>query len=215
MRTIRQNVFETNSSSMHAVCILTETEYENIKSGKGLLVGEDHYEDLSLEAVQKYFKSQADYLKERNDEYRAGLKEIKKLEKRDASSLTNKERSWIRWNIELFKSDPKKAIENGTKELKDQIAENEKNLETLENEEFIKNVANKVLLVVDSLSYIKDNDFDYEEAGLTEDEFEYVQDFLSEKDNLNTFGDDYENNQVDSRTINGQKVYVLSYSGYK
>lgn len=214
MRTIRQNVFETNSSSMHAVCILTETEYENIKSGKGLLVGEDHYEDLSVEAVQKYFNSQAEYLRERNDEYRAGLKEIKKLEKRDASSLTNKERSWIIWNIELFKSDPKKAIENGTKKLKDQIAENEKNLETLENEEFIKNVANKVLLVVDSLSYIKDNDFDYEEAGLTEDEFEYVQDFLSKKDNLNTFGDDYENNQVDSRTINGQKVYVLSYSGY-
>lgn len=214
MRTIRQNVFETNSSSMHAVCILTETEYENIKAGKGLIVGEDHYEDLSVEAVQKYFNNQAEYLKERNDEYRAGLKEIKTLEKRDASSLTNKERSFIRWNIELFKSDPKKAIENGTKELKDQISENEKNLETLENEEFIKNVADKVLLVVDSLSYIKDNDFDYEEAGLTEKEFEYIQDFLSEKDNLNTFGDGYENNEVDSRTINGQKVYVLSYSGY-
>ena len=214
MRTIRQNVFETNSSSMHAVCILTETEYENIKSGKGLLVGEDHYEDLSVEAVQKYFNNQAEYLKERNDEYRAGLKEIKTLEKRDASSLTNKERSFIRWNIELFKSDPKKAIENGTKELKDQISENEKNLETLENEEFIKNVADKALLVVDSLSYIKDNDFDYEEAGLTEKEFEYIQDFLSEKDNLDTFGDGYENNEVDSRTINGQKVYVLSYSGY-
>ena len=214
MRTIRQNVFETNSSSMHAVCILTETEYENIKEGKGLLVGEDHYEDLSVEAVQKYFNNQAEYLKERNDEYRAGLKEIKTLEKRDASSLTNKERSFIRWNIELFKSDPKKAIENGTKELKDQISENEKNLETLENEEFIKNVADKALLVVDSLSYIKDNDFDYEEAGLTEKEFEYIQDFLSEKDNLDTFGDGYENNEVDSRTINGQKVYVLSYSGY-
>lgn len=214
MRTIRQNVFETNSSSMHAVCILTETEYENIKSGKGLLVGEDHYEDLSVEAVQKYFNNQAEYLKERNDEYRAGLKEIKTLEKRDASSLTNKERSFIRWNIELFKSDPKKAIENGTKELKDQISENEKNLETLENEEFIKNVADKALLVVDSLSYIKDNDFDYEEAGLTEKEFEYIQDFLSEKDNLDTFGDGYEHNEVDSRTINGQKVYVLSYSGY-
>ena len=214
MRTIRQNVFETNSSSMHAVCILTETEYENIKSGKGLIVGEDHYEDLSVEAVQKYFNSQAEYLRERNDEYRAGLKEIKTLEKRDASSLTNKERSFIRWNIELFKSDPKKAIENGIKELNDQISEYEETLEILENEEFIKNVADKVLLHAESLQSIKDNDFDYEEAGLTEKEFEYVQNFLSEKDNIDTFGDDYEHNEVDSRTINGQKIYVLSYSGY-
>lgn len=190
MRTIRQNVFETNSSSMHAVCILTETEYENIKSGKGLIVGEDHYEDLSVEAVQKYFNSQAEYLRERNDEYRAGLKEIKTLEKRDASSLTNKERSFIRWNIELFKSDPKKAIENGIKELNDQISEYEETLEILENEEFIKNVADKVLLHAESLQSIKDNDFDYEEAGLTEKEFEYVQNFLSEKDNIDTFGDE-------------------------
>lgn len=214
MRTIRQNVFETNSSSMHAVCILTETEYENIKSGKGLIVGGDHYEELSLETVQKYFNSQAEYYKERNTEYKAGLEEIKKLGKRDASSLTNKECSLIRWNIDLFKSDPKKAIENGTKELKEMISQNEKSLETLENEEFIKNVAKKVLYHIEDLRSIKENDFDYEEADMTEEEFDYVQDFLSEMDNIDSFGYGYENQEVNSRKIDGQEVYVLSYSGY-
>lgn len=34
MRTIRQNTFETNSSSTHSVAIVTEEEYENLINGK-------------------------------------------------------------------------------------------------------------------------------------------------------------------------------------
>lgn len=214
MRTIRQNVFETNSSSMHAVCILTETEYKNLKEGKGLIVGDSHYEDINVETVQQYFKEQAEYLKKKNIEYKADIEELKKLENRTVDSFTNKERYLIRWNTELFKSNPKEAIKNGLKELNDMIAENEKSLETLENEDFIKKIADKVLYHIDSIQYIKDNDFDYEEAGLTEDEFEYIQDFLSEKDNIDSFGYGYENQEVNSRKIDGQEVYVLSYSGY-
>lgn len=214
MRTIRQNVFETNSSSMHAVCILTETEYENIKAGKGLIVGNSHYEDITVETVQKYFKEQAEYLKKRNVEYKADIEELKTLENRTVDSFTNRERYLIRWNTELFKSNPKQAIENGLKELNDMISENEESLKTLENEDFIKKIADKVIYHIDSIQYIKDNDFDYEEAGITEDEFEYIQDFLSEKDNIDSFGYGYENSNVDSRDINGQRIYVLSYSGY-
>jgi hypothetical protein len=214
MRTIRQNVFETNSSSMHAVCILTETEYKNIKEGKGLIAGESHYKDINVEAVQQYFKEQAEYLKKRNAERKVDIEDLKTLENRTVDSFTNRERYLIRWDIDLYKSDPKKAIENGLKELNDQISENEKDLETLENEEFINRVANKVLYHIDALQYIKDNDFDYEEAGLTSEEFEYMRDFLSDMDNIDSFGYGYENQNVDSRKIDGQEIYVLSYSGY-
>ena len=34
MKTIRQNTFETNSSSTHSVAIVTEEEYENLRNGK-------------------------------------------------------------------------------------------------------------------------------------------------------------------------------------
>lgn len=214
MRTIRQNVFETNSSSMHAVCILTETEYKNLKEGKGLIVGDSHYEDINVETVQQYFKEQAEYLKKKNAEYKVDIEYLKTLENRTVDSFTNREKSLIRWNVELFKSNPKEAIENGLKELNNMIAENEKSLETLENEDFIKKIADKVICHIDSIQYIKDNDFDYEEAGLTEDEFEYIQDFLSERDNIDSFGYGYENQEVNSRKIDGQEVYVLSYSGY-
>ena len=34
MKTIRENVFETNSSSMHSCTILTDSEYNDFKNGK-------------------------------------------------------------------------------------------------------------------------------------------------------------------------------------
>lgn len=214
MRTIRQNVFETNSSSMHAVCILTETEYDDIKRGKGLIAGEDHYEEVNADTVKKHFTEKAEYLKKIKLQYKADIEEIKKLENRKVDSLTNKEKGLIRWNVNLFMSNPKEAIEKGIENLKENISEIEESLVNLDNEDFIKKVADKTMQVIDSLQYIKDNDFDYEEADMTEDEFDYVKEFLSDYDNIDSFGYGYENSDVNSRNINGQKVYVLSYSGY-
>ena len=37
MKTIRRNTFETNSSSVHCVTILSDKEYQNIKNGKAAL----------------------------------------------------------------------------------------------------------------------------------------------------------------------------------
>lgn len=215
MRTIRQNVFETNSSSMHAVCILTETEFENIKAGKGFIAGEDHYEEVNADTVKKYFKECSDYLEERNAENKANIEELKNLKGRAADSLTNKEKSLLLWDTALFKSYPEKAIEKGLEQLNNNILENEKFFEKLNNEDYIKKITDKILYHIDSLQSIKENEFDYEEAGMTKEEFEYFQEFLSDYDNIDSFGYGYENSNLDSRDINGLKVYVLSYSGYR
>ena len=37
MKTIRRNTFETNSSSVHCVTILSDKEYQNIENGKAVL----------------------------------------------------------------------------------------------------------------------------------------------------------------------------------
>lgn len=214
MRTIRQNVFETNSSSMHAVCILTETEYDNIKRGKGLIAGEDHYVEINADTVKKYFKECSDYLEKRNAENKANIEELKNLKGRAADSLTNKEKSLLLWDTALFKSYPEKAIEKGLEQLNNNILENEESFEKLNNEDFIKKITDKILYYIDSLQSIKENEFDYEEADMTEEEFEYFQEFLSDYDNIDSFGYGYENSNVDSRNINGQEIYVLSYSGY-
>ena len=214
MRTIRQNTFETNSSSCHAVCILTDREYEDIVAGKGLIAGEDHYEEITAETVKEYFEKQKKYLEKRNVEYKEDIEKVKKLKGRPVDSLDNKEKYLIQWNVTLFMASPDTAIQNGIESLNKMISENEKGIEKLSNEEVIKKVADKVIYYMDSLQYVKDDNFDYEEAGMTEEEYGHFRDFLSNYDNIESFGYGYENSNVDSRTIDGHKVYVLSYSGY-
>lgn len=56
-RTIRFNVFETNSSSTHSICICTKEEYEDFKNGKYYY---DDYEDTLVPSNSVTIESDED-----------------------------------------------------------------------------------------------------------------------------------------------------------
>lgn len=71
---IRQGVFETNSSSTHAVALLTDEEYREYKAGNvwisrhGRLVGKDEIDKISKEAKATYLKQTEREWKECSDD---------------------------------------------------------------------------------------------------------------------------------------------------
>lgn len=64
MRTIRRNVFETNSSSSHSISISTETDWEAFKNGQRWV---DYRELLTFEEavsrVEEYYPEDAEKLR--------------------------------------------------------------------------------------------------------------------------------------------------------
>lgn len=60
MISIRKNVFETNSSSTHSLCICTENEYDKFKNGD--MMYDDYNEELQFVSDKE--------LEEEEDKYR-------------------------------------------------------------------------------------------------------------------------------------------------
>lgn len=62
MRQIRQNTFETNSSSTHSLVLCTEDEFNNWKSGKALLNVDTHtFVKYEKPSNKDYKEARADY----------------------------------------------------------------------------------------------------------------------------------------------------------
>ena len=62
MRQIRQNTFETNSSSTHSLVLCTEDEFNNWKSGKTLLNTYTHtFVDYFEPSTKDYEEAKVDY----------------------------------------------------------------------------------------------------------------------------------------------------------
>ena len=59
MKTIRRNTFETNSSSVHCVTILSDKEFNLIKEGKAVLEG-NCVEEITSELVNNYINDKID-----------------------------------------------------------------------------------------------------------------------------------------------------------
>ena len=63
MRQIRQNTFETNSSSTHSLVLCTEDEFNDWKSGKTLLNTYMHtFVDYSEPSIKDYEEAKVDYV---------------------------------------------------------------------------------------------------------------------------------------------------------
>ena len=65
--------------------------------------------------------------------------------------------------------------------------------------------------------YQKDDDgyiLSADDYGCSEEEFNWAIEFLNDKDNIDTYGNGYDESRYDSRAIDGVMVHVLSYSGY-
>lgn len=90
---IRQQSFETNSSSEHALILLTENEYKDWKSGKVFLLGHDKVisVDEVLRKMHEDPKYNGDYSEEDIKEY---LYDI------DAEEYTSWEDN--AWDVEIF-----------------------------------------------------------------------------------------------------------------
>jgi len=92
---IRRGTFETNSSSTHALCILTKEEYNNILNGKGHLYRlrgsfqSPKYKYLSIEEYEKYI-----------EEDKFGIYEVDRYFLLDDSK--DNEESYIENNVEVI-----------------------------------------------------------------------------------------------------------------
>ncbi len=70
MKTIRQNTFETNSSSTHSITIVTKNQYEDWKSGKVLF--NKWKEEFVPVKVKDLFEIKKEYLIENSSELSNG-----------------------------------------------------------------------------------------------------------------------------------------------
>ena len=66
MKTIRRNVFETNSSSVHCVTILSDKEYQNIENGKAVLDYHD-YVEITPQFIQEKIAKDKKRIQENKD----------------------------------------------------------------------------------------------------------------------------------------------------
>ena len=90
---IRQQSFETNSSSEHALILLTENEYKDWKSGKVFLLGHDKV--ISVDEVLKKMHEDPNY----NGDYsEVDIKDY--LYNIDAEEYTSWEDN--AWDVEIF-----------------------------------------------------------------------------------------------------------------
>ena len=196
MKTIRNNVFETNSSSCHSVTILTDSEYEKFKNNE--LVYNTRYDELI--SLKDYCRDTIKYLTTSSlDNY------VESLEKYD----TVKHESW-----ELSKE-----------ELQEEIS-NINNLKNLSDEQidqviewFSNNIINGEYPHGFSLEdFCESYDIDIETTKYFNRTQIYLLNNLISNSQLYTyegFNDmgDYETYDV-SREINGEKVHVIGYYGY-
>ena len=224
MKTIRRNVFETNSSSVHCVTILSDKEYQNIKNGKAVLNYRD-YVEITPQFIQEKIAEDKKYFESSIKEYEKNIEKFEKLINVDTGDWSEEDKrtiagwTWKRLSGSELKIKLHEYLERAKEriqEYKDSIAETD----SLNPEKMVK-LLEKMIPDLERLKeeYNEDENDDEDilsadDYGCSEKEFNWAIDFLNDKDNINTYGSGYDESSYDSRTIDGVKVHVLSYSGY-
>lgn len=224
MKTIRRNTFETNSSSVHCVTILSDKEYQNIKNGKAVL-DYHNYVEITPQFIQEKIAEDKKYFESSIKEYEKNIEKFEKLinvdtgdwseeDKRTIAGLTWKPLSGSELKIKLreYLERAKEHIQ----ENKDSIAE----VDSLDPEKMVK-LLERMIPNLKRLKeeYNEDEDdnediLSADDYGCSKEEFNWAIGFLIDKDDIDTYGSGYDESSYDSRTIDGVTVHVLSYSGY-
>ena len=195
MKTIRNNVFETNSSSCHSITILTDSEYEKFRNNE--LVYNTYYDQVI--SLKDYCINTIENLTDSLDNY------VESLEKYDKV----KHESW-----ELSKEELQEKISN---------INNLKNLSDKQIDQVLEWLYNNIIDGQYPHGYsLEDFCGSYDVDIETTKDFNrtqiYLLDNLIGKSHLYTYDgfndmDNYETYDV-SREINGEKVHVIGYYGY-
>lgn len=227
MKTIRRNVFETNSSSVHCVTILSDKEFNLIKEGKAVLDG-SCVKEITPDTIGKYVNYKIDSAENSIKWSRKNIKQYKKLQDQDTGDWPEEDKRRIAgWDWKR-KSGSELKIN-----LRDAIAQEEKSIEYYTNnldylrEIDVDKMTDLILQLTPSLDKFKTHYYDdddeeededdempsYEEYQCSKSDYKFATEFLSDKDNIDTYGEDYEESRLDEREIDGIMVHVLSYSG--
>jgi gas vesicle protein len=235
MKTIRHNVFETNSSSEHVVTILSDKEYKNIENGKAALDYRGSYIDLNKDALKNLIKEAIEDTEKDIEHIKSDIEEYSALENTDTGDWTTHQTYYIsddysdsvkgaelkkklKEKLTKWKSDIQESleyIENLKKidiiHLGSLIETTVKNLSSLE--ELFENASYDEVNLSNALASLKDKLVE-DNLSFSDTEIKFISSKITEWDNIETFGDDYEESGNDERTIDGVTVHVLSYSGY-
>ena len=226
MKTIRRNTFETNSSSVHCVTILSDKEFNLVKEGKAV-IDYDHVKEITPDLINNYINDKIDSAKSSIEQFRKNIEHYNKLQDLDTGDWPEDDKRWIAgWDWKrLSGSDLKIALRNAIANAEQNIGDYTNNLTYLRGIDTNK-MTDLILQLTPNLSQLKshyneDEDEDdedeiplYKEYQCSESDFEFATEFLSDKDNIDTFGEGYEESHLDDREIDGILVHVLSYSGH-
>ena len=222
MRTIRRNVFETNSSSVHCVTILSDKEYQNIKNGKAVLDYRS-YVEITPQFIREKIAEDKKYFESSIEECEKNIEKFEKLINVDTGDWSKEDKRAIAgWSWErLSGSELKIKLHEYLERAKEHIQENKdsiKEVDSLDPEKMAK-LLEKMTPDLKRLKeeYHEDDDGDIlfaDDYGCSKEEFNWAIDFLNDKDNIDTYGSGYDESSYDSREIDGVIVHVLSYSGY-
>ena len=222
MKTIRRNVFETNSSSVHCVTILSDKEYQNIKNGKAVLDYRS-YVEITPQFIREKIAEDKKYFESSIEECEKNIEKFEKLINVDTGDWSKEDKRAIAgWSCErLSGSELKIKLHEYLERAKEHIQENKdsiKEVDSLDPEKMAK-LLEKMTPDLKRLKeeYHEDDDGDIlfaDDYGCSKEEFNWAIDFLNDKDNIDTYGGGYDESSYDSREIDGVIVHVLSYSGY-
>ena len=220
MKTIRRNTFETNSSSAHCVTILSDKEFNLVKEGKAV-IDYDCVKEITPELVNNYINDKIDSAENSIERSRKNIEHYNKLQDLDTGDWPEDDKRWIAgWDWKrLSDSELKIALRNAIT-LGEKIIEDYTNNLTYLRGIDINKMTDLILQLTPSLSRLKsyyDEDDEtplYQEYQCSESDFKFATEFLSGKDNIDTFGEGYEESHLDDREIDGILVHVLSYSGH-
>lgn len=229
MKTIRRNTFETNSSSVHCVTILSDKEYQNIKNGKAVL-DYRNYVEITPQFIREKIAEDKKYSESSIEEYEKNIEKFGKLIDVDTGDWSKEDkRTIVGWSWErLSGSELKIKLREYLEHAKKRIQENKDSIteaDSLDPEKMVKLLER----MIPDLERLKEeyhgyDDYDDEEDDdedilsandydCSEEEFNWAIEFLNDKDNIETYGSGYDESCYDSRTIDGVTVHVLSYSG--
>lgn len=225
MKTIRRNTFETNSSSVHCVTILSDKEFNLIKEGKAV-IDDLHVEEITPDLINNYINDKIDSAENSIERSRKNIEHYKKLQGQDTDDWPEDDKRWIAgWDWKRLSGSELKIA------LRDVISREEKNIEHYTNNLAylhkidVNKITDLILQLTPSLDKFKTHYYEddeeedddetpsYEEYQCSESDFKFATEFLIGKDNIDTFGEEYEESHLDDREIDGILVHVLSYSG--
>lgn len=225
MKTIRRNTFETNSSSVHCVTILSDKEFNLIKEGKAVLEG-SCVEEITPDLIGEYINHKIESAENSIKWSRKNIKQYTKLKDQDTGDWPENDKRCIAgWDWDRKSGSELKIA------LRDAITREEKSIECYTNnlaylrEADVKKITDLILQLTPSIEKFKHHYYfddaedgtaptyeEYQHLGSKSD-FKLATEFLYDKDNIDTYGDQYEESRLDEREIDGVMVHVLSYSG--